>query len=242
MNNLKKVVSTLALTTALSFPLSAFAQDIKVPVEKSITAVQSHANLNYQLQANTKIKGTNVEVSIQLKGGSALASHLINTKNWEIVDQHGSVLPAIKSVHVKNKTMVILIAKVENLKPSIQYCFNIRLKGKLEESLAKAKIKLTGQKGLVCATTGKPTPDQNNPKPDTPKNPDQDNPKQPTPKDPKGNDQPKQPNDKNDQPKNPKEDQKTDTPSDKNPKKKESDTSAESKTGNGWLDWLLSIF
>lgn len=163
----------------------------------------SPVKANALLDADVKVHGTTIEIDagVNVKG-LVNSSKLLNSGEFRIVDQNGKVLYAKKGTNLK------LNAKIENLKPSVEYCLDLQVKGKVLDKLvnldvkanADQKIKLLNKnslvkikKGHLCVTTGKPgdkapeDPNNNTPqKPNTPapkqENPKQDNPKVENPK------------------------------------------------------------
>lgn len=197
MNKWLKVASSLTAAAVLALPASVSASP--------------NVNAKALLDANVKVTGTTIEVNAGLNAkGLVDSGNLLNSGEFRIVDQNGKVLYAKKGANLK------LHAKIENLKPNVEYCLDVQVKGKVLDKLVNAnvrahadqKIKLLSEQGLIkikngylCVKTGDPgdkTPKQPTPKqPDTPKQPV--SPKQPdTPKKP---DTPKQDQPAKDQPK-----------------------------------------
>jgi len=227
-----KIVPALAVVAAMAMPTGVFANtDIKN---------------KYLVDADVKAQGTTIEVNASLKGGSLVDSTLLNGGEWQIVDQDG------KTLFVKKTTKAKVHAKIENLKPEVEYCLDVRVKGKVlnetvqtklnvdaDQKIALTKKGLKIKDGMLCVTTGKPDPkDPVNPKvpnePVDPKNPE--NPKNPKdPVDPKNPENPKNPKEpvETKNPENPKEPVKEDT----NPK-----TEPKEEPKQSWLDWLLGLF
>lgn len=174
MKSFKKVVTSVTFAAMLSLPLTAFAQDAPTPPPTShqLEIVKADLGAKYVLNAKATVKGNLIDIKAYLKGGAIVKSALLNSKNWEIVDQQGNVIKAVKNVTVINKNTVVLHAQVKNLKPHLAYCLDVRLKGQLGD-LIKAAVKLEGKTGLVkhgllCTKPSKDYP--KNPK-EQPKNP-----------------------------------------------------------------------
>lgn len=167
MKRFKKVVTGITFAAMLSLPITAFAQDAPTqpPAQHQIEIIKAQLGAKYTLNAEATVKGNNqIDIRATLKGSAVLHSALLNSQNWEIVDQHGNVIKAEKKVTVINKNTVVVHAQVKNLKPHLSYCLDVRLKGQLGD-LIKAGVKLQGDKGLVkhgllCT---KPVTDNSNP-------------------------------------------------------------------------------
>jgi len=212
------VLASLAVATAITLPT--------LP-----TSAHPNVKANALLDADVKVHGTTIEVTAGLKAkGLVNTGHLLNNGEFRIVDQNGKVLYAKKGTNLK------LHAKIKNLKPSVEYCLDLQVKGKVLDKLvdvnlkanADQKIKLLSKKGLIkmkkghlCVKTGEPGDN----KPETPKKPTPEKPKPEKPKNPAPKPNPKPENPK---PKNPKQDQ----PAKDQPKVEKP----------GLLDQILSIF
>lgn len=162
MNKLVKGISALTVAAALSLPSATFAQ--------------TNVGAKYLLDADVKVNGTTIEVNAGLRGGALIDSSLLSGGEWQIVDQNGKILHAQKSSKLK------LNAKIENLQPSVEYCLDLRVKGKVADELINANLRanadqqiqlnkqgLKVKNGFLCVTTGKPN-DPNTP-PATPTDP-----------------------------------------------------------------------
>lgn len=227
-----KAVSSLTVAAVIALPTSVFASpDLKA---KAL------------VDADVKVNGTTIEVNANVKAkGLVDSGGLLRNGEFRIVDQTGKVLYVKKGADVK------LNAKIENLKPRVEYCLDVQVKGKVLDNIelnvgAKAdqKIKLLNKNSLIkiknghlCVTTGDPG-DQgpnnpNQPKPEQP-NPGPNQPDNPNPVSPKEPDNPKQPQNPK-QSENPKQQQ----PSDDKPAK---DQPKIEKEEPSFLDWILGWF
>jgi hypothetical protein len=152
LKSFKKVVTGVTFAAMLTLPLTAFAQDKPVPLptptNHEVSIIKANVGAKYVLSAKATVKGNLIDIKAYLKGGAVVKSSLLNSQNWEIVDQQGRVIKAEKNVTIKNKDTVVLHAQVKNLKPHLSYCLDVRLKGQLGD-LIKAGVKLEGKKGIV---------------------------------------------------------------------------------------------
>lgn len=186
-----KIVSSLTVAAAVALPTSVFANP--------------NVKAKALLDADVKVTGTTIEVNAGLNAkGLVDSGKLLNSGEFRIVDQNGKVLYAKKGTNLK------LNAKIENLKPNVEYCLDIQVKGKVLDKLVDAnvkahadqKIKLLSDKGLIkikkgylCVTTDKP----GDKGPKTPEKPNKPTPKQP--ENPKKPENPKQTQPAKDEPK-----------------------------------------
>lgn len=184
MKKALKMVPALAVVAAISLPTQSFAANTDVKA-------------GYLVDADVNVSGTTIELNAGLNGGALVKSNLLEGITYEIVDANSG-----KTLYTKNTTEAKIHAKIENLQPSVEYCLDVRVKGKALQDLVKADLKLTADQklaltkkglkiknGLLCVTPG------DDPKtPETPKDPKTpENPKDPQQPDPKKPDNPKQP-------------------------------------------------
>jgi hypothetical protein len=148
MSKWMKLFPILAFIAMLVFPMSTFAQSSNQP----------EVSGKYKLDAKADVKGTTIDVWVDLIG-----ANIVDSGEWQIVPVGPN--KAGKPFHAKQSTSAKVHAKFENLKPHVEYCFNIHFTGKLNGETANTVLKLTGKKGMICVTTG----DDNN------KNPGDDN-------------------------------------------------------------------
>lgn len=202
MKRALKMVPVLAVVAAVSLPTQSFAANTNVKA-------------GYLVDADVNVSGTTIELNAGLNGGALVKSNLLKGITYEIVDANSG-----KTLYTKNTTEAKINAKIENLKPSVEYCLDVRVKGKVLKDLVKADLKLNAdqklkltKKGLkikdslLCVTTG------DEPSPKDPKNPDK--PKDPkVPNDPKTPENPKDPK----TPENPKDPKQPDPKKPDNPK------------------------
>lgn len=217
-----KVLSSLTVAAAIALPT--------LPASANPTV-----KANALLDADVKVQGTTIEINAGLNAkGLVNSGKLLNSGEFRIVDQNGKVL------YVKKGTNLKLNAKIENLKPSVEYCLDVQVKGKVLDKLvnvnlkanADQKIKLLSNKGLVkikkgylCVKTGNP----GDKAPENPKNPTPEKPNKPAPEKP-NKPAPQKPNPK---PENPKKD---------NPKQDQPAKDQQKIEKPGLFDRLLSLF
>lgn len=120
---------------------------------------QTEVNSKYQLDAKAEVKGTTIDVWAKVIGANT-----VDSGEWQIVPLGPN--KAGKPAHAQQSTSAEFHAKYENLKPNVEYCFNIHFTGKVNGETANTVLKLTGKKGMICATTGEP--DQEEPSKEEP--------------------------------------------------------------------------
>lgn len=127
------------------------------------------------VDVDAKVKPADIEVApnyIDIKLGAKEAAKIDGAQLK--VDK---VLENGVPVEVKEKLVAKTHVRLEGLKPSIEYCFNLKV-GVKALQLVDLKVKADGKAGdLVCVTTKKPGEQPGNPDPTNPgDNPGNDNP------------------------------------------------------------------
>ncbi len=139
------VLFGLALVVSFGLPASTFAAPVDV---------------------DAKVKPADIEVAphyIDIKLGAAEAAKIDGLQL-----QIDPVLANGVPVEVKEKAIAKAHVRLEGLKPTVEYCFNIKVGAKALQ-LVDLNVKAAGEAGnLVCVKTKKPGEEPGNPDPTDP--------------------------------------------------------------------------
>lgn len=147
MRKWTKVIPALAVTAALAFPMSTFAQSSNQP----------EVNAKYHLLPKVEVTDSTIDIWTNIFGAST-----VDSGEWQIVPVGPN--KAGKPAHLNQSTKAQFHARFEGLKPSVEYCFNIHFTGKLDGDKANISLMLKGKKGnLFCVKTDDHKPGSDNP-------------------------------------------------------------------------------